>query len=199
MMKELICVQQQLKAPKNQRNKFGGYNYRSCEDILTAVKPILEMCNCYLTLVDEIVLIGDRFYVKATATIVNETGEAVSTCAYAREEESKKGMDASQLTGATSSYARKYALNGLFCIDDMRDADATNTGDQAKPQTKKPAPKETDIADALNEALFELETTTKENLKTFWGKWTQKCPQICGKGAALYVAIQKKFPKTSEQ
>jgi hypothetical protein len=126
-MKELNTIQTQLNAPKNQRNNFGGYNYRSCEDILEALKPLLKETGCVLTLSDSIVEIGGRIYVEAVATIKNEKGEAVSVSAYAREEESKKGMDASQITGATSSYARKYALNGLFCIDDNKDADATNT------------------------------------------------------------------------
>ena len=130
---KLAAVQKTLKAPKNQRNTFGNYNYRSCEDILEAVKPILAKADLTLTISDDIVLIGDRIYVKATATLYDSKSEAdgkidsISVSAFAREEESKKGMDASQVTGAASSYARKYALNGLFCIDDTKDADATNT------------------------------------------------------------------------
>ena len=134
-MKELNTIQTKLNAPKDLRNTFGGYNYRSCESILEALKPLLAETECTLTLVDEIVFIGDRFYVKATATLKNANGETESAVAYAREEESKKGMDASQLTGATSSYARKYALSGLFAIDDNKDADATNKGDN-KANTK---------------------------------------------------------------
>lgn len=126
-MKELVSIQGELKAPKNQVNKFGGYNYRSAEDILEAAKKVLSKYGCLLTVTDDIVMIGERVYVKATATITNSEGVSVSTSAFAREEESKKGMDASQITGSASSYARKYALNGLFCIDDTRDADATNT------------------------------------------------------------------------
>ena len=126
-MKRLIEIQQELKAPKNQKNNFGGYNYRSCEDILEAVKPHLQKHNLLLVINDSIEAINTRFYVRATATIYDETGKKlIETSALAREEESKKGMDASQLTGATSSYARKYALNGLFAIDDNKDADATN-------------------------------------------------------------------------
>ena len=126
--KKLIGIQTKLKAPKSQRNSFGNYNYRSCEDILEAVKPLLDEFKVALTIKDEIILIGERYYVKATAILIDiDTGDVVEASAYARESEDKRGMDASQLTGATSSYARKYALNGLFAIDDNKDADATNT------------------------------------------------------------------------
>lgn len=132
-MKQLQEIQSELKAPKNQYNKFGGYKYRNAEDIMEAVKPLLKKHGCTLTVSDDIVLVGNRFYIKATATITdNEGTTSVSTTAFAREEETKKGMDAAQITGAASSYARKYALNGLFCIDDTKDADATNNGEQAK-------------------------------------------------------------------
>lgn len=126
-MKELVIIQGKLKAPKNQMNKFGGYRYRSAEDILEAVKPHLQENGCYLTISDEMIEVAGRVYVKATATLTNSEGAQVTTTALAREEESKKGMDASQITGSASSYARKYALNGLLCIDDTKDADATNT------------------------------------------------------------------------
>ena len=122
MMDKLLKIQTDLKAPKGQFNKFGNYKYRSCEDILEALKPLLARECCTLTLSDEMVEIGGRVYVKATATLTDGTATERVT-AYAREEESKKGMDASQVTGAASSYARKYALNGLFCIDDTKDAD----------------------------------------------------------------------------
>ena len=125
-MKELINIISELKAPKGQYNSFGKYKYRSCEDILEAVKPLLAKYSCLLTITDDIVLIGNRYYVKATATVANLEGVCVSASALAREEDTKKGMDGSQVTGASSSYARKYALNGLFCIDDTKDADATN-------------------------------------------------------------------------
>ncbi len=117
---QLNRIQSDLKAPKGQMNKFGNYKYRSCEDILEAIKPILG--DCSLILNDEIVLIGERYYVKATATLFNSEGRT-SASAFAREPLSKKGMDESQITGAASSYARKYALNGLFSIDDTKDAD----------------------------------------------------------------------------
>lgn len=121
-MKELIEIQRKLKAPKGQRNTFGNYNYRSAEDILEAVKPLCAEHGCQLTLSDAIELVGDRYYVKAIAQI-RTADETVEVTAYARESASKKGMDESQITGTASSYARKYALNGLFCIDDTKDAD----------------------------------------------------------------------------
>lgn len=129
-MKELIEIQNKLKAPKGQYNSFGKYKYRSAEDILEAVKPLLYELKCTLTLSDDIVSVGNRIYVKAIATLTNEAGEFHEVKAFAREDETKKGMDGSQITGASSSYARKYALNGLFCIDDTKDADAQ--GDDAE-------------------------------------------------------------------
>lgn len=141
-MKELIAIQSELKAPKSQFNKFGGYKYRKAEDILEAVKPLLAKQKCTLTITDDVVLIGNRIYVKATATIKNEKGEFETTTGWAREEETKKGMDGSQITGASSSYARKYALNGLFAIDDNADSDTTNDGQhqaaQQQTQTQHP-------------------------------------------------------------
>lgn len=141
---KLLGIQTALKAPKNQTNPFGGYNYRSCEEILEAVKPLLEKAMTTLNLSDEIVEVGGRIYVKATATLYDCSSyteghiDTISATGYAREEESKKGMDASQITGSASSYARKYALNGLFCIDDTKDADATNThGKYAPPPPPK--------------------------------------------------------------
>ncbi|MCU5830262.1 ERF family protein [Clostridioides difficile] len=124
---KLVNIQSTLKAPKSQFNSFGKYNYRSCEDILEGLKPILKEEKALVILDDNIVQIGNRFYVEATATLIDaETGEKVSTKALAREDKTKKGMDLAQVTGSVSSYARKYALNGLFCIDDTKDSDATN-------------------------------------------------------------------------
>ena len=125
---KLANVQSALKAPKGQYNSVGKYKYRSCEDIVESVKPLLKQNGLLLTLTDEIQLVGDRFYVKATAIIIDTAdGNMITVEAYAREEESKKGMDGSQVTGASSSYARKYALNGIFAIDDTKDSDSTNT------------------------------------------------------------------------
>lgn len=133
IIEAMAGVQSTLKAPKGQTNKFGGYKYRSCEDILEAVKPLLKSKGLILTITDDIVDVGGRVYVKATAVVHNSEGQAVQTCGFAREEESKKGMDSSQITGSASSYARKYALNGLFCIDDTKDSDATNNHGRTSP------------------------------------------------------------------
>ena len=122
--KKLLAVQAELKAPKGQYNSFGKYKYRSCEDILEAVKPILAKVGATLVVGDELLIMGERYYIKAVATFMDaETGDKVTNTAYAREEETKKGMDGSQITGTASSYARKYCLNGLFLIDDTKDAD----------------------------------------------------------------------------
>ena len=136
-LERVLKVQTELKAPKGQFNKFGGYAYRSCEDILEAAKPLLAKYNLILFIGDEIVEIGGRIYVKATATIMDSTGNKIMNYAYAREEETKKGMDGSQITGASSSYARKYALNGLFLIDDTKDSDVTNTHGKDDKEQKK--------------------------------------------------------------
>lgn len=168
-MKELIAIQSELKAPKSQFNKFGGYKYRKAEDILEAVKPLLAKQKCTLIITDDVVLIGNRIYVKATATIKNEKGECETTNGWAREEETKKGMDGSQITGASSSYARKYALNGLFAIDDNADSDTTNDGQQqtqqqAQTQAQQPASNQFNSND-LNEGLAYLSRcVSKDNL-----------------------------------
>ena len=145
LFKKLLIVQMALKAPKNQKNTFGNYNYRSCEDIVEEVKPILVENGLLLTISDELVQKGERYYIKATITIIDtETGEKHEVYGYAREEENKKGMDSMQLTGATSSYARKYALNGMFAIDDTKDSDATNEhGKGSKTSSKKNYSKKT--------------------------------------------------------
>ena len=129
-------IQHKLKAPKGQYNSFGKYNYRSCEDILEGVKPLLKEHNLALLIDDEIVQIGERYYVKATAKITDGR-EFVSATAYAREPDTKKGMDESQITGATSSYARKYALNALLCIDDTKDADTMDNSKKPVQQTQE--------------------------------------------------------------
>lgn len=126
---KLAAIQSELKAPKSQYNSFGKYHYRKCEDILEAVKPLLEKFKCCLILSDEVVLIGERYYIKATATLHDaELAGSISAVAFAREEEKKAGMDGSQISGSSSSYSRKYALNGLFAIDDTADSDTTNVG-----------------------------------------------------------------------
>jgi hypothetical protein len=168
-MNELVYIQSNLKAPKNQFNSFGNYKYRSCEDILEAVKPLLKEVNCVLTIGDEIEVIGNRIYVKATAQIETSDGRVFVNSAFAREPESKKGMDESQVTGMASSYARKYALNGLFCIDDTRDADTMDNSESPKATAKKatatkseaPATKSETPASPVNAPLQISETLKK--------------------------------------
>lgn len=166
-MKELIAIQSTLNAPKGQYNTFGKYKYRSCEDILGAVKPLLNKFGCTLTISDDVVMVGTRIYIKSTATITNSAGEKEVTTAYAREEDQKKGMDASQVTGAASSYARKYALNGLFAIDDTKDADTLNTSAQyTQPQGQAPAQQgydQTEMLEAYARPAIE-QARTKEEL-----------------------------------
>lgn len=142
LQQKLIEIQAELKAPKSQFNKFGGYNYRNCEDILEAVKPLCAKHEIVPLLSDEIVMIGDRFYIKATAKVTDGKDE-IATTAFARESKDKKGMDESQITGSASSYARKYALNGLFCIDDTKDADFMDNSQGTKQQQPKPKPQPT--------------------------------------------------------
>ena len=141
---KLGVIQSKLKAPKGQYNSFGKYKYRSCEDILEAVKPLLAETKTVLCITDQMEVVGDRIYVRAETHLkdAEDSSSEIVTVAYAREEESKKGMDSSQVTGAASSYARKYALNGLFCIDDNKDSDSTNAGSSGKTSAKKPESKE---------------------------------------------------------
>ena len=169
---KLGAIQHELKTPKTQFNSFGKYHYRTCEDILEAVKPLLHRYNATLTIKDDIVLVGERYYVKATATLYNtkatETEDgffnnSISNTAFAREELSKAGMDGSQITGSASSYARKYALNGLFAIDDTKDADTTNTGDEAKPTTTKAKTPREQLIVKLQEKGIDVNEYAKEH------------------------------------
>jgi hypothetical protein len=155
---KLRAVQIELHAPKNQNNSFGGYKYRSAEDILEAVKPVLAKHDLALVVGDEMVAVGDRVYVKATASIFADNGDHVFACGFAREPADKKGMDSSQITGAASSYSRKYALNGLFAIDDSKDADSdeyrkvADAGSRA-PVSKPAAPKGVSTLDQIKAAM----------------------------------------------
>lgn len=149
MIEKLLKIQQELKVPKNRTNSFGGYKYRSCEDILEAVKPLAAQEGFYIIITDEVVDVGGRIYVKATAKLLDGKGTCYEASGLAREAETKKGMDEAQITGSASSYARKYALNGLFAIDDVTDADATHN------------PKEEKIA-SLDEALTHVSQSTSE-------------------------------------
>ena len=171
LYEKLINIQSKLKAPKVQYNSFGKYSYRSCEDIFEAVKPYLEKEQISLILSDDLVLIGDRYYVKATATLTNGE-ETITNVAYAREEDTKKGMDGSQITGASSSYARKYALNGLFLIDDVKDSDTTNTGSNTTSNTKTQTTKLEEsqriaLLNEINELELELDIPHEKTLEIY--------------------------------
>ena len=162
--KKLLEVQQELKAPKNQRNTFGNYNYRSCEDILEALKPVLAAHEATVFISDKVVVKENNWaYIESTATFVDiETGESISTTAFARETENKKGMDSSQITGSASSYARKYALNGLFLIDDTRDVDTDEHHRQTAGNNQKAFSK--DDVTALRLDLVKVATVTKKDV-----------------------------------
>ena len=173
---KLAAIQKEISVPKNNVNEYGKYNYRSCEDILAAVKPLLEKTGTVLTLDDEIVLVNERYYIKATATLLSvDDGklDTITNCAYAREEEVKKGMDASQITGSCSSYARKYALAGLFLLNGEKDADARDNRETEEPKAEEKKteadPKRTKITQTQTEKLIKkleadaipVETVTK--------------------------------------
>lgn len=163
---KLMMIQSELKAPKTQTNNFGNYNYRSCEDILNALKQHLLTYKAIVLLSDELVMIGDRFYIKATAKLVDtESNEEIGVSAYAREDLQRKKMDGSQLTGSASSYARKYALNGLFAIDDTKDSDYTNQFGK-EPQTPQPQyqapPKQEPPQLPIQQVKFEINQVAKK-------------------------------------
>lgn len=166
LLEKLLAIQIELKAPKNQYNSFGKYKYRNCEDILEAVKPLCLKNKAVLTVSDEVENIHERYYIKATATLHDtESDETILVSAFAREVENKTGMDGSQVTGASSSYARKYALNGLFAIDDTKDSDTTNTGDKGEDKPKSGQTvekKETKPQKADKQVLSEVEKQLKE-------------------------------------
>lgn len=212
LQESLVEIQKKLKAPKDLYNKFGNYNYRSAESILEAVKPLLAENGVLMTIADEIVLIGNRYYVKATAT-VQKGGDTRFGVGYAREDDSKKGMDGSQVTGASSSYARKYALNGLFLIDDTKDADTDEyrkqqenaPKQQPKPSQPQPAkqPQSQSIFNDETELVAEQEMlacNSYEELTAVWSKYNRLNPQYCRKDGILARAFitrnnQLKQPK----
>ena len=166
ILTKLNKIQVELKAPKGQFNKFGNYKYRNAEDILEALKPLLEKYKAAINITDEIILIGDRYYVKATTTIYDiESGEGIETTAYAREDESKKGQDLSQLTGSTSSYARKYALNGLLAIDDTKDSDTTNKHEKDENKQDKKTENNEFISQPQQKRLFAIAKSNAELVK----------------------------------
>ena len=208
---KLLAVQSELKAPKGQYNSFGKYKYRSCEDIVEAVKPILAKYKALIMLDDEIVEIAGRFYVKATARFLDcESGDSTGVSAYAREDESKKGMDGAQVTGATSSYARKYALNGLFLLDDTEDVDTEAYQAQAQPEKaqakktttkKKEEPKTQEVPPLTEEELLFLsQRYSGENLEKLLDYF--KIDDISqiepAAGRALIKKIQEQKKKKAE-
>ena len=170
LKEKLMNIQAELKAPKNLKNTFGGYNYRNAESILEALKPLLVKYKATVTITDTIEVIGDRIYVKATASIYTAeegiTEMPIAVSAYAREADSKKGMDDAQVTGATSSYARKYALNGLFLLDDTKDVDSEEYQAQASRAAakEKPKPKQSKPAEAKAEPAEVIPLTEEELL-----------------------------------
>ena len=164
----LRSIQCELKAPKGQYNSFGKYHYRSCEDILEAVKPLLDKYKATVYITDDMVSVGDRVYVKATATIVDAGGKEISVSAFAREPLDRKGMDSSQITGASSSYARKYALNGLFLIDDTKDADTEELKNESEERSKSKGGKPSYTEDQLAKMKSWADGTfTEEELAGF--------------------------------
>lgn len=152
VFESLSKIQSELKAPKNLYNSFGKYKYRNAESILEAAKPLCAKYGCTLIVMDEIVLIGSRYYIKATAIVFDREGHSTSTTAFAREDETKKGMDGAQITGTASSYARKYALNGLFCIDDTKDPDSDEYHKQTSANTVPEQPTKGEIQASEAEA-----------------------------------------------
>ena len=187
-MRRLIEIQNELKAPKNQRNNFGGYNYRSCEDILEAVKPLLKKHGLALVIKDDLIAIDGRFYIKAIASLFDENKDKIAeTTALAREEETQKGMSASQLTGSTSSYARKYALNGLFAIDDNKDADATNTHGKEEVKTAKEQIKEVKNDNDILAGIIQCKTEAECN-----DYWKNNVSKLSGASARKQLAELKK-------
>ena len=192
LQESLVAIQSKLKAPKSQFNSFGKYHYRSAEDILEAVKPLLAEHNVVLNMSDRVELIGARYYIVCTAKVIKGEEEIVSE-GRAREDESKKGMDGAQVTGTSSSYARKYALNGLFCIDDTKDADTDEYAKQqaAKPTQKQapklaaqpaqPAPKpypELDLEQALVAESEASNAQSTAELTAIWNKYTTESSQF---------------------
>lgn len=208
-MDKLIAIQSELKAPKGQYNSFGEYKYRSAEDILEAVKPLCVKHNVLLTLTDSIELIGERYYVKATARVSDGT-KAVEVTALAREDLDKKGMDGSQITGTASSYARKYALNGLFCIDDTKDADtdeyAAKTQGKTDPDAKKDAEKKKELeTTAISAAeaktlkgLIEMTGTDEKKLLKSYKAATIEALSKAQWAQAVKILSERKEKQTSE-
>ena len=194
-MKELIEIQARLKAPKSKYNTYGKYHYRSLEDILEAVKPLLKELNCSLLIYDDLALIGDWHYIKSVAVLTNSEGETAKGIGYAREDPTKAGMSLGQITGSNSSYARKYALNGLFLIDDTKDPDTDELKVEGEAKAKKAAKAK---ATSLDDAITKMTAAT--NRAEFEAAW-KAYPEFHKDTKFLECAstIGKKFPKQQQQ
>ena len=198
---KLAAVQRELKAPKGQFNSFGKYKYRSCEDILEALKPVLSKNGCAVVLSDSVEQVGDRFYICATATITDyETHEQVHNTAFAREDTDKKGMDGSQITGTASSYARKYALNGLFLIDDTKDADTDAYHEQTTGEKHKEEPKIAAATAKANEVkrLLVKVTRDKQAAAQVWNEQYKKDAGDIVKMNEALIELQDKLRRIEE-
>lgn len=181
LKEKLNMIIVELKAPKGQYNSFGKYKYRSCEDILEGLKPLFGKYKCFVIIKDEIVMVGDRYYIKANITLYDsESEDFICGSAMAREEENKKGMDGAQVTGSTSSYARKYALNGMFCIDDTKDADTDEFTSRTKPDFKKKDSAESTAPKFIGrlEKIKALKTYEKEVLEKYNTKFSKKATEL---------------------
>lgn len=199
ILRKLQSIQAELFVPKGQKNSFGGYNYRSCEDILKTVKPLVEKQNCVLHITNKLEHIGEFNYVEATVYLTDiETGDFVLSTAHAREEATKKGMDGSQISGSSSSYARKYALAGLFCIDNEKDSDATNTGDKEPKKQQSKAEKNDDSQPYISDTQIgiiqtELDRTgVSESVITNYANVSK----LSDMTQADYVKVMAKLSKT---
>lgn len=190
---KLINVQTELIAPKSRKNTFGKYSYRTCEDILSAVKPLLKKYGLTLTVSDDIVQVGERFYVKATATLLDTEGEPfpITVSAFARESQDKKGMDDAQITGSASSYACKYALNGLFCIDDSQDADVTNTHGKDLDQVVGEAMEAISLEEKISEKEFAILNETLSDAQAEWALNNFGIPALSEMTKAQYGALMR--------
>lgn len=195
--KKLLAIQVKLKIPKSQYNEYGKFHYRSCEDILEGLKPILQQENTTLYISDELILIGERYYIKATVTLIDiETGETINNTAYAREEATKKGMDGSQITGAASTYARKYALNGLFNIDDTKDSDGLPP---APPQNQYEQPLTEPQIEQLFAIAHEAGYTEEETKKSVYRSYQKEIKSLSKKEYDIVCKGFKQHPKKPPQ
>ncbi len=191
IIEKLIGIQQELKAPKGQFNDFGNFKYRSCEDILEAAKPVLAKHNCAITLSDQVLEIGGRIFVHATATLRDTEGGEISTTALAREAETKKGMDPPQMTGTASSYARKYCLSGMFCLDDTKDADTNEYKAQQQKEPEKSFQKESSPEESYRDKIKKYVQENGLDMNAFAAEYKLSQNTTEEQFKALYQALTK--------